>query len=543
MRRVYGIKILLAAAIGLITVTFSHTSAQKSPVKAISKARQMGLKTSSSTRKIRIAKITESSVVSPPSLFSTPPETLLCDNGDPVAAGANGQITWKEAVRLTPSTQCYLTALLFWPLDPDTESPNLTWGVWDDDDTLFQGFPSTLLETGTVVPVYDNWFQIDLPSPIFIDSGDIYIGWLDANGAPFYWNAFDDTLGSNNCNYWFNGTDWVFDDWFPGDFLVRGICNALNDGGVVSFESPSIVCTGDTISVCVTVENFGTVSDTIQVISTINGYTDTSTIPDVPPGTTDSICFDWIVPLPGSTSYTLVSCAEVTDDTIASNNCDSTSLLAIVCSVRDGGVIAIQAPDTVCTDSTESFCITVQNFGDPSETFNVISTIDGFTDTSEVLNLDPGDTTSVCFNWTAPGTTGTFTLTSCTMISSDSNPSNDCDSSSFVTAVCPVGIEESPERISVTNPVFLSQNEPNPFHQLTAISYQLRAQSQISLKVYDITGRLVETLVDEEQEPGEYHIPISNHQLPGSGIYFYRLESRTGQSQEIVKTRKMTLLR
>jgi hypothetical protein len=534
LRSLFGIFSILIAS------TF-HASDQELSIKTYPKARLMGFDSRSSSGANRPLKlVTDKDAVFPYQL-PTPPETLLCDNGDPAAAGSNGFDSWNEAVRLTPSTQCYLTALLFWPMDPDTESPNLTWGVWDDDDSL--GLPNTLLDSGTVVPVYDNWFQVDLPSPVLIDSGDIYIGWLDANGAPFYWNAFDDTLGSNNCNYWFDGITWVFDNFFPGDFLVRGICSAMNDGGVIFLNSPSVVCTGDTVSVCVTVENFGSVSDTIQVISTINGFADTSTIPDVPPGTTDSICFDWIAPLPGSTFYTLVSCVEVTDDTNTSNDCDSTSLLAIVCSVRDGGVIAIQAPDTVCTDSTANICITVQNFGDPSETFNVISTIDGFTDTSEVLNLDPGESTSVCFDWTAPGTTGTYTLASCTMVPGDVNPSNDCDSSSLVTAVCPVGIEESPERTSLTSSVFLYQNEPNPFHQLTAISYQLRAHSQISLKVYDITGRLVETLVDEEQEPGEYHIPISNHQLPGSGIYFYRLKSRTGQSREIVKTRKMALLR
>jgi hypothetical protein len=84
----------------------------------------------------------------------------------------------------------------------------------------------------------------------------------------------------------------------------------------------------------------------------------------------------------------------------------------------------------------------------------------------------------------------------------------------------------------------LLQNQPNPFSKLTAISYQLRAHSYTSLKIYDITGRLVKVLVDAPQEPGIYQLPITRNQLPRSGIYFYRLKAGNFSS-----TKKLTFIR
>jgi serine protease AprX len=85
----------------------------------------------------------------------------------------------------------------------------------------------------------------------------------------------------------------------------------------------------------------------------------------------------------------------------------------------------------------------------------------------------------------------------------------------------------------------LSQNYPNPFNPSTVISYQLFSRSKVSLKVYDILGREVATLVNEEQQPGVYNSKFSilNSQL-SSGIYFYRL-----QTKDYSATKKMILLK
>ncbi len=85
----------------------------------------------------------------------------------------------------------------------------------------------------------------------------------------------------------------------------------------------------------------------------------------------------------------------------------------------------------------------------------------------------------------------------------------------------------------------LSQNYPNPFNPETTISYKVQAASQVSLKVYDVLGREVATLVDEFQQPGNCNsqFSIRNSQFP-SGVYFYRL-----QAGSFTSTKKMTLLK
>jgi len=100
-----------------------------------------------------------------------------------------------------------------------------------------------------------------------------------------------------------------------------------------------------------------------------------------------------------------------------------------------------------------------------------------------------------------------------------------------------VAIEEEDREYRTPNVEFLlNQNQPNPFHNRTLITYVIpsvgtyhttsiqQSEVHVQIRIYDLTGRLVETLVDETQEPGIYQLPITSHQLPGSGIYLYRLQ-------------------
>jgi hypothetical protein len=83
----------------------------------------------------------------------------------------------------------------------------------------------------------------------------------------------------------------------------------------------------------------------------------------------------------------------------------------------------------------------------------------------------------------------------------------------------------------------LNQNYPNPFNPSTSISFELPVSGLVTLKVFDILGREISTLVNEEKEAGTYQIDFSSGGL-SSGIYFYTLTSR-----EYSKTKKMVLLR
>ena len=95
----------------------------------------------------------------------------------------------------------------------------------------------------------------------------------------------------------------------------------------------------------------------------------------------------------------------------------------------------------------------------------------------------------------------------------------------------------------------LEQNYPNPFNPSTTITFSLPSQSSthakgrvgegstVSLKVFDLLGREVATLVNEEKPAGSYRTTFNASQLP-SGVYFYRLEAGS-----FTQTRKLLLLK
>jgi hypothetical protein len=83
----------------------------------------------------------------------------------------------------------------------------------------------------------------------------------------------------------------------------------------------------------------------------------------------------------------------------------------------------------------------------------------------------------------------------------------------------------------------LFQNYPNPFNPSTEIGYGVPGTEYVTLKVYDLLGREVATLVNERKAPGSYSVSFDASGL-ASGVYFYRLEAGN-----FMQTKKLIVLR
>lgn len=100
---------------------------------------------------------------------------------------------------------------------------------------------------------------------------------------------------------------------------------------------------------------------------------------------------------------------------------------------------------------------------------------------------------------------------------------------------------ETPQNFS------LHQNYPNPFNNQTTIRYSLPYDGYVSLRIFNLLGQEVMSLIDERQTAGIYNVTFDASGLP-SGLYFYRLHAagrsdRNGTSQETVDTRRMILMK
>ena len=99
----------------------------------------------------------------------------------------------------------------------------------------------------------------------------------------------------------------------------------------------------------------------------------------------------------------------------------------------------------------------------------------------------------------------------------------------------PLKIQEHGENIPTD--YYLAQNYPNPFNLSTTIEFGLEDAGHVTLNIYDVNGRLVAQLLDNNLESGHYNYRIDR--LPvSSGLYFYYLKTNS-----FSQTRKLTLMK
>jgi hypothetical protein len=97
--------------------------------------------------------------------------------------------------------------------------------------------------------------------------------------------------------------------------------------------------------------------------------------------------------------------------------------------------------------------------------------------------------------------------------------------------------DEDPRNEEVPDAFSLSSAYPNPFNPQTQISYSLPEASHVKLAVYNMVGRRVQVLVDQQQQAGKHRVNFSGGHL-SSGMYIYRLKA--GQHTQM---RKMMLIK
>lgn len=151
--------------------------------------------------------------------------------------------------------------------------------------------------------------------------------------------------------------------------------------------------------------------------------------------------------------------------------------------------------------------------------------------------LPSSGTVTFPFMLTAPANVGTSITLAANGNSVNFNGSESGDQWNFAQNLTINVVTSLEDEENIINSFALQQNYPNPFNPSTLINYQLASNGFISLKVYDITGKEIAELVNEEMSAGKHQIEFNSSQFNiTSGVYLYQL-----RTNDFVETKKMIL--
>jgi hypothetical protein len=213
-------------------------------------------------------------------------------------------------------------------------------------------------------------------------------------------------------------------------------------------------------------------------------------------------------------------------------------------------VVKISGPDTVIAGQTAQYTLTLTGGPLVRGGTDIAVSLGTLAPISSDLRLDnsngelthslpkspSGGAVTFSFNYTAPQAPGAITMYANGNSVNFNGNADAGDMWNFapnktVTIVSITGITDANHITGFE----LRQNYPNPFNPSTTINYQLPMTNFVTLRVYDMLGRVVKTLVNEQESAGTHSIPFNAAGLP-SGIYIYQL--RAGN---YVSTKKMIL--
>ena len=345
------------------------------------------------------------------------------------------------------------------------------------------------------------------------------------------WTMLTDDSDASNDTLWDTSLGWCYawEDVYPSTIV---------------WPVDTVLCDSmGTISVWVV--NAGGFDENFDVVAEIdtNGvvlHSDTGSVFDLTAGdSTEFAVGGWTVPSLDSVTCGITFWTMLASDSVISNDTTSGSFY-VFCMHHDCGVEAILAPpDTVSIDTTNVPSARVHNWGNATEAFNVICTIDGYADTQQVAALMPFTSTDVVFSDWNPATPGAYLMTVITELVNDENPQNDT-ASKTIWGFTAVSDGYSSRRVPLVTDVL--QNRPNPVTSRTRIDYCVAAVGRAVMSVYDASGRVVRVLSDKEVKPGYYTALWNGDDAYGravpSGVYFYKLTVGT-----IEATKKTVVVR
>ena len=257
------------------------------------------------------------------------------------------------------------------------------------------------------------------------------------------------------------------------------------------------------------------------------------------------------------------------DSTAVINSCDASKLLSFL----DNGCFPFQPTDAQPSGGFEPAAVTYDEENNISTVNLVANNVDNFNgmtikfeyDSAQVdyntfssIQIGSGDyvhateltPTSATFIYNAPtNLSGTFELGNITFNISGTkdepvtvNTSYSLDGVNYVDGPVITLNVTGVESDEVPSTFKLYQNYPNPFNPSTTIKYAVPKNVKVTLKIYDLLGREIATLVNDVKSPGVYSVKWNGKTMSGqqvsSGVYFYRLEAGN-----FVKVNKMILLK
>jgi hypothetical protein len=214
--------------------------------------------------------------------------------------------------------------------------------------------------------------------------------------------------------------------------------------------------------------------------------------------------------------------------------------------------VQVSGPDTLVRGQTGEYIITLSGGPAVQGGFNVASSVGVLAPADNTAKLLDSELTHTSpKNFAGGSVSWNFTFTAANQIYTDTlfSASNSVNGDGFNSALdrwnfgqkLVVHVIEQPSSVDddkfTLSDFTLNQNYPNPFNPSTMISWNSSIGSHNTLKIYDVKGNEVATLVDEFKPAGSYEIEFNANNL-SSGVYFYKL--LTGNISE---TRKMILLK